>query len=505
MPTVRRRRVAARKPYTRRRRSAPKRRRTTARRTVVRRRPAARRAPARPRASKSMLGTVSKAVGYIGQLLPPPYNSYAKAFSRLGGIITGHGDYSISGGQLTGSVPYVRNTKRGFVIQNREYIMDIASGPNTPTSFTIDGLNINPGISSTFPWLSSLARNFEEYRFSGLVFEYKTLSVDAIAASTVNIGSVFMATDYNVLHGTFSSKQAVENYEFSVSGKPSQTMMMPVECNRRETPVSTLYVRDENMAIQGSDLRLYDLGTFCIGSQGLPAPANSIGELWVTYEVEFFKPNIISSSIGTSEGCSAHWDLSNSNAVAWTTYANAAGGGIFGYRSSVLSSSSLPIQSPTTWTAGFVGPAIFDNFLSSGTMSPNTSGVFPGQAQPGQCGFLIPAAANTGLTRIYFMYDTEVRLYCCRVTLLHVSAASVINALTITNSNALPTPGYLINSFGANQSPASGATTNKVIFEWLILVPAIGQFGTNCADTQLGLPSWAGTPSNADLVVTRVY
>lgn len=507
MPTVRRRRVAARKPYTRRRRSAPKRRRTTARRTVVRRRPAARRAPARSRVSKSMLGTVSKAVGYIGQLLPSPYNSYAKAFSRLGGIITGHGDYSMSGGQLTGSVPYIRNTKRGFIIQNREYIMDIGSGAGTPTPFKIDGLNLNPGVSSTFPWLSQIARNFEEYRFSGLVFEYKTLSVDAIAASTVNIGSVFMACDYNVLHGTFSSKQAVENYEFSVSGKPSQTMMLPIECKRAETPVSTLYVRDENMVVASSDLRLYDLGLMCIGSQGLPAPANSIGELWVSYEVEFFKPNIISSSTagGDTLGCSTYWTLQPSSGSGWTSYQNAAGGGIFGYRAATFYQSSLPFQNTTDWTAGIAGPTVFENFLSAGgIMQPNTNGALPGQPQPGQVGFLVPVAASTGITRMYLMYDTQPHLYYFKMTLIHASAAAAISTFTILYNNLNTAPGYLSGSFTNVQTPASPVATSKAIYEWLALVPGLGS-STDCGDVQIGLPTWVGTPSNGELVVTRIY
>lgn len=506
MPTVRRRRVAARKPYTRRRRSAPKRRRTTARRTVVRRRPAARRAPARSRVSKSMLGTVSKAVGYIGQLLPSPYNSYAKAFSRLGGIITGHGDYSMSGGQLTGSVPYIRNTKRGFIIQNREYIMDIGSGDNTPTSFKIDGLNLNPGVSTTFPWLSQIARNFEEYRFSGLVFEYKTLSVDAIAASTVNIGSVFMACDYNVLHGTFPSKQAVENYEFSVSGKPSQTMMLPIECKRAETPVSTLYVRDDAMVVSASDLRLYDLGLMCIGSQGLPAPAASIGELWVTYEVEFFKPNIISSNPAGSgdAGCSAYWTCQNSGGAGWTSYQNAAGGGIFGYRAAAFYSSSLPYPQFPDWTAGFQGPSVFSEYLIAGNMEKNTNGALPGQPQPGQVGFLVPSLASTGLTALYYMFDTEEHLYYNKLTLIHSGAAAAISTFTLASNNLKTAPAYLSGSFNFVQTPASPVATSKTVFEWLSLVPALGG-STDCGYVQLGLPTWVGTPSNAELVVTRVY
>jgi hypothetical protein len=385
--------------------------------------------------------------------------------------------------------------------------MDIGTGTGSSTSFDIQGLNLNPGVSSSFPWLSQIARNFEEYRFSGLVFEYKTLSVDAIAASTVNVGSVFMACDYNVLHGPFTSKQAVENYEFSVSGKPSQTMILPIECKRAETPVSTLYVRDEAMSVSASDLRLYDLGLVCIGSQGLPAPAHSIGELWVSYEVEFFKPNVISSNVpgGDTSGCSNRWLLQNAGSSGWTSYQNLAGGGIFGYTAATFGASSFPVVTPVDWSAGFAGPLIKETFYdnANGIMSPNNDGGLPGQPLPGSIGFLIPSA-STGVTKMYHMYDTSAHLYYFKLTLLQGGAASAISTFTVTWGNLGFAPEYLSGAFDHVQTPAAGVLTTKAVFEWMVLVPALGS-QENCGQTQIGLPTWVGTPSNAELIATRIY
>lgn len=184
--------------------------------------------------------------------------------------------------------PLIKNAKGydggGIVLSNREYVTDINSGTGTPTSFDNKGYGINPGNSELFPWLSSIARNFDQYRFKGLIFEYKTLSVDALSSTTVNVGSVILSTDYNVYHGLFADKNHMENNMYACSGKPSQSIMHPVECAARETPIDKLYIRGDTPATD-ADLRLYDLATFQIASVGLPAPASSIGELWVSYEV----------------------------------------------------------------------------------------------------------------------------------------------------------------------------------------------------------------------------
>lgn len=45
----------------------------------------------------------------------------------------------------------------------------------TPTSqaFTVVGTYaVNPGLSATFPWLSSLANSFDKYRIHDLVIEF---------------------------------------------------------------------------------------------------------------------------------------------------------------------------------------------------------------------------------------------------------------------------------------------------------------------------------------------
>jgi len=215
--------------------------------------------------------------------------------SKLGSIF-GQGDYVMPGYTpaqnslvLSGATPQVISSiDREFNIRFREYIGDVTTG--AANTFSITEYPIQPGLPDTFPWLSQVAANFEQYRINGMIFEFKSLSADALNSTNTALGSVIMATEYNSVNSGFTSKQQMENHEFSVSAKQSCSVLHPIECKRSQTPVSELYVRNTTPA-SNSDLRLYDLGKFYIATSGQQATAINIGELWVTYDVTFLKPN----------------------------------------------------------------------------------------------------------------------------------------------------------------------------------------------------------------------
>lgn len=168
-----------------------------------------------------------------------------------------------------------------------EYIKDVLS----TDIFNNSALQLNPGIPSTFPWLSEIANSFEQYRWRGLVFTYKSTSADLVTGGSGALGSVIMATDYDSLDPLYTTKMEMENAEFTKSAKPSVSFVHPVETARGQTPYKLLYTR-ENPVPANADRRLYDIGTFQIATTGMPASGNgtAIGELWVSYEIELLKP-----------------------------------------------------------------------------------------------------------------------------------------------------------------------------------------------------------------------
>lgn len=206
-------------------------------------------------------------------------------------FLTGFGDYQIHTNSIMGGVynpPELRNIRdRGVVVRHREYIADITA----TSAFTVQSFPINPGLSSSFPWLAQVCDAFEEYYITGLVYEYKTLSADYTTASSAALGYVVMATQYNTYNPVFPDKKTMENYEFSNSAKPSETFVHPVECKRSVTPVSELFIRTGAVP-SGADSRLYDLGNFQIATGG-NSGSGVLGELWVTFEIVLCKPKLV--------------------------------------------------------------------------------------------------------------------------------------------------------------------------------------------------------------------
>jgi hypothetical protein len=201
--------------------------------------------------------------------------------------IVGAGDYTINENTvLKGDIPKFLNGGRRIRLAHAEFLGDVTSS----TAFSIfNSYVLNPGNAQTFPWLSQIAANFQQFKFHGLVFEFKSTSAVALNSTNVALGTVVLATQYNVNDAAFTTKVQMENYEFSTSAPPSTSQMHPVECSMAESPYNVLWIRSED----GSQTLdpIYDHGLFSLATVGMQA-ASTIGELWVTYDVELLKPRI---------------------------------------------------------------------------------------------------------------------------------------------------------------------------------------------------------------------
>jgi len=221
-----------------------------------------------------------------------------QAMTSFGGAyenISGYGDYHVKSNVLYSgaTVPYIRNpslTSNSTVISHKEYIGDIYTS-DTAGAFKIQGFPINAGLAQTFEWLAQIAMNYEQYVVEGIIFAFRSMSCDALNSTNTALGTVIMATNYNVYNVPFASKAEMEGYEFSTSFKPSTSALHPVECSPLQTPNNELYVRTGAVP-SGADQRLYDLGTFYIATVGGQAASVNIGELWVTYQVALLKPKL---------------------------------------------------------------------------------------------------------------------------------------------------------------------------------------------------------------------
>lgn len=250
----------------------------------------------------SALGAASGAA--IGNMIAPGIGTsmgssigagLGKAAGQLFKSITGWGDYNVQQNSLVYPDAFVPSFGDDSIrVKHREYICDISASHD----FQNLSIPLNPGLDESFPWLTAIARNYEQYRFNGMIFQFVSTSSDAIADTTnLGLGTVCMATDYNAADADFVNMPQALNSMFANSAKPSQTFMHAIECAPQDTPNKLYYVRT-GAPPTGTDIRLYDLGKFQVSTQGMPADADySAGQLWVTYDVTFCK-SVMNNQLG---------------------------------------------------------------------------------------------------------------------------------------------------------------------------------------------------------------
>lgn len=221
---------------------------------------------------------------------------------RMGGglaAVTGYGDYNVGVNSLSkmsasvDMVPQFVKNDHSVRVSHREFIRDLQV-PVNPTGFVNTEQLINPANGALFPWLSRLAKQYSQYKIHGMVFVYKSMTSDYAASGP--LGTVVFATNYNAIDRAFTSKIEMENSEFGVSCKPSMSLVHAIECDRSVSGETVLYVRDPAYeTTDTSDKRFYDYGKFQVATAGLPGTStqgSTLGELWVTYDIEFMKPVI---------------------------------------------------------------------------------------------------------------------------------------------------------------------------------------------------------------------
>ncbi len=169
-------------------------------------------------------------------------------------------------------------TDARIVVRHREYIADVAGS----VGFSNTAFSVNPGLVSTFPWLASIARNYESYKFRRLDFEFETQK------STATNGTLMMATDFDAADAAAGDK--VDLMSFHNAVRSPVWAEARYRCDRKDLEKFGVqrYVRTAALA-SNLDIKTYDVGKFQIATQGC-ADTTAIGELYVDYEVELMTP-----------------------------------------------------------------------------------------------------------------------------------------------------------------------------------------------------------------------
>jgi len=187
--------------------------------------------------------------------------------------------------RVIGTQPRFQSTSAGEVLRvhHRELagtLSTIAGGFNQdPVCVATPGYDLNPGSGRLFPWLSSIANLFEQYRFGSVVFR-------AVPAQATTVpGRVYMGVDLDYDDEVPTVPMQIMANRLATEG--SMWTMMELNCP------GTVLMRDQTWKFCSTvsrvdpEPRTSYCGFLCFGAISSSA---GVWDLWIEYDVEFRSP-----------------------------------------------------------------------------------------------------------------------------------------------------------------------------------------------------------------------
>jgi hypothetical protein len=203
-----------------------------------------------------------------------PAQKRAKGFGKQASVAAAYATKS------QGKPPVIQASRDSCRVVHREFIGNITG----TTAFGLSqSLACNPGIASTFPWLSVMAQAWEEYKFHKLRFCYLTRT------GSNTPGSVIMSPDYDASDSPPGTEQIMSTYDETVEDAPWKDICCVLKPQLMNGSAKRHFVRSAPTS-QNQDVKLYDVANFFVGT--VDGTAVSWGKLWVEYDVEFYIPQL---------------------------------------------------------------------------------------------------------------------------------------------------------------------------------------------------------------------
>jgi len=253
-----------------------------------------------------------------------------------------------------------------------------------------------------FPFASQLARNYEKYRLKGAVITFNPEVSNYVGSSL--LGKIVMACNENPFLQTYRNILQMENSDDAIAFKPDISALYGVECKRLTQ--GEYYLRRDDVTVPTASVGEFDFGTFSVGvlTPGFTS-GQVIGELWITYDIEFCMPRLSSTVFGYAHfsGVAATATVPSMNFTqnGLATLSGALAGSTI-TNNGVVTLPSLPIGTAFTvvvTTATAVGAAIFYNIASTAaqyTDFEDSSGVLDNAFARSA-----PTGANISVTQIF--------------------------------------------------------------------------------------------------------
>lgn len=177
------------------------------------------------------------------------------------------------------------------VVQDHEFVGTLSAALNT---FVVYDFSINPGLVESFPWLSKTALNWEQYRVHRLCYYFVP------SVPTTQAGMVTLAPEYDASDSPPSNEFELANTRGSVTFPVWNSGKLILDVSSLMGSGPRRFVRESNVL---GDIKTYDVGKLFVGFTDVN-PSNTLGKLYVDYDIEFFVPQAGPapglSAVGTS-------------------------------------------------------------------------------------------------------------------------------------------------------------------------------------------------------------
>jgi hypothetical protein len=206
-------------------------------------------------------------------------------------------------GRMLGDVLGGMN-RRKCRVEEHEFIYDVVG--NGTNFGVVNGGNpfpLNPGQSSTFPWLSKQAAQWERYKIIQMKFEYRREVSEFATAGT--IGKVMLSVDLDASDAPPTTKTQVLDTDnrLLAHGMPCENFGMIISGRVFHPTGQPLYIRPGGLP-GATDIKTYDVGNLWVSTSGTSDNSTKLGELHVSYVVEFsipiLTPDAVSAPINNS-------------------------------------------------------------------------------------------------------------------------------------------------------------------------------------------------------------
>lgn len=295
------------------------------------------------------------------------------------------------------------------VLQKREFVRSIVGTINFQT---ILNELVTPDNEGLFPWLSSIAPNFERYHFDELVFEYRSTSSDNFAGTNSNIGTAIFYFNSDTQDILPTNKFETKNYENTVSVRLNDHVNFPI---RGGSANQGGWLYTNNNQIRDKDITDFVLGRLVLSTDGAQS-TGVVGELFVNYVCRF-KTSKLAVSLGQSMK-TYRANISNlylSPTADWIT-PTALGGAVTIYRNDlgiVLTPNTI------TFPAGTIGAyyIIINVTGAAATAIKSALGVLTITNATGNQVFLEGNLPNNAMAGSFFIGSlTNIIMYSLKVT-----------------------------------------------------------------------------------------